>query len=331
VINEAYERLASDRQLILRKLTLSGNEFDKKTIEEVKNNWKEFTPSSRNRKKFAAIDGGEFHKELRVGMVYVVDAEILITLGEKVLEKEGDVRAGVFRPGNKAKERVGELMALLEAKLALNHGNKADWILMDGSIKKKVGEIREIDPPFEVRDDTLQSLDQSDEDLMLNFMVYEKQVLLSRLLERYGERTVWISKVSRGRELFKEEVSDAVLLETVTRSPGFSTVWCRKLTPTYLGIGDQREKLGESKVCSFYTRLEKGERVLRVDVTREVDEQWVKDLMNDLSSVSIRGYPYPLVQVHYDVKVSTVDRKRIMDILGLRNRRGVNWWPSQFS
>ncbi|ABP94938.1 hypothetical protein HA72_0763 [Metallosphaera sedula] len=330
MIELVYQELITKRSELVSKLNIVQGDLDKKLESLVKNNWEEFTPSSTIKKRIVAVDGGEFVKELRTGIVFVLNAEALITEGVQILDTDQEVKAGVFRPGNRAKERVGELMAIMELKLALQNGSRGDWILMDGSLKKKLGEVRAQDSNFDFREGEITSLSQEDEDIMLLHMIYEKQVYLSELLKRYGSRTVWISKVSRTRDLFHHELSDITLLETFTSSPGFSTVRCRSLLREEIQESDLRRPLDGIEMCSFYARLDYNENVLRIDVIGRPTTEFIKGLLNDLYSVSVKGYPYPLVRVHYDVKVSGNDRRRIIEMLNLRKRRSVGWWPGQF-
>lgn len=330
MIEKVYQELIIKRSELLGKLNIVQADLDKKLETLVKNNWEEFTPSSTIRRKMVAVDGGQFVKELRTGTVFVLNAEALITEGVQILNTDQEVKAGVFRPGNKAKERVGELMAIMELKLALKNGGSGAWILMDGSLKKKLGEVKQLDADFEFREGEITSLNQEDEDIMLLHMIYEKQVYLSQLLDRFGSRTVWISKMSRTKDLFHQDLSDITLLETFTRGPGFSTVKCRPLLRNQVEDHDRRKSLEGVEVCSFYARLDQNENVLRIDLIGRPTTGFIRDLLNDLYSVSVKGYPYPLVRVHYDVKVSRNDRKRIIEMLNLRRRRGVEWWPGQF-
>lgn len=221
-------------------------------------------------------------------------------------------------------------MAVMELKLALANGAKGDWILVDGSLKKKLGEVKPLETNFEFVEGEIKGLEQEDEDIMLSHLIFEKQVYLTELIKRYGSKVVWISKVSRSRDLFHHDLSDVTLLETFTSSPGFSTTKCRPIVRGEIEGGDPRKDLEKVEVCSFYARLDKDENVLRFDIIGRSDEQFIQQLLSDLQSVSVKGYPYPLVRVHYDVKVSSRDRKRIIEILNLKRKRSVDWWPGQF-
>ncbi|QKR00428.1 DNA double-strand break repair nuclease NurA [Metallosphaera tengchongensis] len=329
MIEKVYEELVVNAQNIAGKLNVTKEELTEELGSIVQGNWKEFVPSSPTRKKFMAVDGGEFVKELRAGTVFVLNAEALITEGINVVDMAQDVRSGVFRPGNKARERVGELMNLMELKLALENGEKVDWILMDGSVKMKLGDVKPLEGKLTFEEGKINSLKHQDESIMLTHLVYEKQVYMARLLSRYGTKLAWISKMNKSRDLFRHEISDIAILETLTVKMGRTPTTCRPLIKGEIDLEDERRDLENFQVCSFYARLEDQERVLRIDVMTS-DEEGIQTLMNDLYHISVKGYPYPLVKVHFDVKISYNDRSRIIEILNLKRKRSVDWWPGQF-
>ncbi|MEM3277064.1 MAG: DNA double-strand break repair nuclease NurA, partial [Metallosphaera sp.] len=309
MIDRVYQELVTRRSDLIGRLNVFQRDLDTDLELKVKRSWNEFSPSSARAKKLVAVDGGQFVKELRTGTVFVLNVEALITEGVRIVGAEQDVKSGVFRPGNKAKERVGELMALMELMVALKAGTSGELILMDGSLRKKLGEVKRFNGSF--NEGEIRSLEEKDEDYMLDHIIYEKQAYLAELIKRFGSKVVWISKVSRSRDLFHHELSDVAVLEITTSSPGYSSIVCGPLTRTRVEEGDVRRGLEDKEVCSFYARLDHGERVLRIDVIGVPTPKFIESLLQDLYSVSIKGYPYPLVRVHYDVKVSRDDRKRI--------------------
>ena len=326
MIDKAYEEFANNYQKILEKIRFYSNSIEDSVKEYLKKIWIEYEPTPTN-SSFIAIDGGEFIKELRVGTIFITNAEAVYGEGVNVNPIDSEIKMGVFRPGNLARERVSEIMSILEISLALRNGNRAEYILMDGSLKKKLGNGRDIEGEERDLDDIIN--EENEEESFKN-LVLKSQILISRLIQNYDGKVLWISKNSKGRDLFGESVSDIAVLESLTENPGFTLPFVHTIDKKVLAKNKEVENLEGIEITSFYVRLEKGQRVIKIDLTGRVDEDEIKQIINRLYSVSIKGYPYPLLKVHYDVKVGKEDRQRILSILGLNHMRGNSWWPNQF-
>ncbi len=327
MIEKAYEEFTNNYSKILEKIRFYSNSINDSVKEYLKKIWIEYEPIPHNN-TFIAIDGGEFVKELRVGTVFLANAEAVYGEGVNVRPIDNEIKMGVFRPGNLAKERVSEIMSVLELSLALKNGNKAEYILMDGSLKKKLGNGKDIEENDDKDLDEILNCDN--EEKSYKRLILKSQILISRLIQNYDGKVLWISKNSRGRDLFGESLSDIVVIESLTENPGFTLPFVHRIDRKNLANNKEVLNLEGTEITSFYVRLEKGQRVLKVDISGRIGEEEIKKIINDLYSVSIKGYPYPLLKVHYDVKVNKEDRQRILSILGLNQRRGNSWWPNQF-
>jgi len=237
-------------------------------------------------------------------------------------------RIGVLKPGNHAKEIVSLIMQLLELKLAYMHGNEADYILLDGSLIKKIGD-HEFKEKISILDDieindTTYALEEPNESLMHKYLIAENHVILSRLIEKFRDKLIFVSKRNRSTELFNESFSDMALLDLFTSDTGYTRPLEKMINGRNLLSQMASEKLDGVKYYSFYTRLSKGSKVLKIDMfTADIEK-----IINLLSTISIKGYPYPLLKVHIDARISREDRERIQQILNIK-KRNAEWWPNQ--
>ncbi|WP_369610724.1 DNA double-strand break repair nuclease NurA [Sulfurisphaera javensis] len=329
MIKDVYELLLKNKDEIKNEIRLLYEKKDDNLNKKVLEKWTEYCPTEFKFSTFLAIDGGLWTKELRYGFVYIVDAEIVKAEGYNTTPIDSKAYIGVIRPGNLAKERVSLLMQLLELKLALKHGNEADYILFDGSITKKIGKYKlsskislldDIDP----LSDKIYSLEEQDEELMYKYLIAENHLVISELVNRYKNKLIWVSKNSKSIELFKEGISDISILEMFTRNCGYTKPLQKQISGENIISTKASQTLDQQTYYSSYIRLKEGEKVLKVDsFTNNVEE-----IMNILTPINIKGYPYPLLKVHTDVKVSKEDRQRIEQLLNIK-KRDIEWWPNQ--
>ncbi|AWR96523.1 hypothetical protein DFR86_02475 [Acidianus sulfidivorans JP7] len=329
MIDKVYEELTRDREKILNKLQFFRDNLKdtikKEKIDEV---WVEYEPNPI-KKSFIAIDGGEFIKETRFSTVYVSNAEAILAKGlQEYIPIDNEAKIGVLSPGNLSRERVSELMSILELSLALRNGDKADIILMDGSIIKKLGKGKGISGKENPNIDEI--LNISNEEESYNNLILNKQIILSKLIQKYGDKILWISKNSKGKDIFAQQVSDIAVLESLTENPGYTKPRIHQIKSEYLVENDEVSILKGIEISSFLMRLEKGQKVLKVDITGRIDESNIKYFMDCLSLVSVNGYPYPLLKVHFDVKANKEDRLRILTLFNLLRKQGNSWIPNQF-
>lgn len=325
MIKEIYEMLIQNKEEIERQLRFSdkNEELEKK----IKEKWMAYKPKEVVG-KFIAIDGGEWTKELRSGTLYVIDAEAIKAEGYNITKLGSKGQIGILKPGNHAKEIVSLLMQLFELKLAYMFGNEADYILLDGSLSKKIGdrEFKEKDSTLddiEINDKTY-ALEEPKESLMHRYLIAENHVVISRLIEKFKDKLIFISKRNRSTELFGEDISDMALLDLFTSDTGYTKPLEKTINGKNLLSKMASEKLDGVKYYSFYTRLSKEGKVLKID-TFINDVEKIIDL---LSTISVKGYPYPLLRVHIDVRISREDRERIQQVLNIK-KRNTEWWPNQ--
>lgn len=332
MIKEIYEQLVSNKAEIEKQLQFLDDIRNLEIEKKVKEKWVKYSPKEATG-KFIAIDGGEWVKDLRSGTLYVVDAEVIKAEGYKItkLDARGFIGVLKLKSGDAAKELVSLIMQLLELKLAYKYGNEADYILLDGSLSKKIGdrEFKEKDSTLDdidINNDKIYALEESNEALMHKYLIAENHVVISHLIEKYKDKLLWIAKNSRSTELFDENISDIALLDTLTSETGYTKPLEKSINGKNLLSLMATKKLDNMKYYSSYVRLSKGGRVLKIDMfTNDIEK--IVDL---LSTISIRGYPYPLLKVHTDVKITRQDRERIQQILNIKKITS-EWWPNQLS
>jgi len=332
MIKEVYNSLVNNYLKIKKDLFAFSDKVSKETQEKIKDIWIEYLPKGADPKGTLAIDGGMFSKEVRTGVIFVVNAEAVTHDGEKTVPKDKMALVGAFKPGNDAKDMTGLTMEAMEIKLGIL--NPSPLILMDGSIRKKIG--KKVDEKYaylidEIKSTTLSreiiSLNLEDEEKKKNSLMLENKLLISKLKETAS--TLWISKKSKSSDVFNSFYSDMTILELFTQMPGYTKPIIHQIDEKVTGGLRELDGL-KGEYSTFYIRLNKGTMILRVDMFGRVTDREIENIMDKLSSDSIKGYPYPLIKAHTEVKVSKSDRTRIMNMIGRYNNTGVNWWPYQF-
>lgn len=337
MIGKIYDMLIQNHQQLKDQIYDIARYLEKEIGEKISNVWIEYEPnSSLNEKKFVAVDGGSFTKAMRIGIIYTVDAEVVRGDKEKVEIINEDGRIGIFKPGNDAKERANLLMEALELKLALESGKLGDYLLLDGSLTNKIGKKINTEKISKEELNIVESIDIDkiisikNEEKMRELLQLLNQFLITRVLEEYDGNVLWISKTSRSRELFSTDYPDITVLELFTNSSGFTKPYIKTINQEKVSDVYELEFLRKMEYSVFYTRLGKGNKIIKIEIAGRIDESIAKEIIDDLSEVAIKGYPFPLLKVHMDVRISQNDRKRIIKLLGSKIHKDIEWWPSQF-
>jgi NurA-like 5'-3' nuclease len=326
MIKKAYEEIIIKYPEIKRKILQLEHSLREELNNKVRAYWKtyEFLKEYHD-VRITAIDGGMYAKELRAGILYLVNSEALSLYKNEFTVTSQEAIFGILRPGIYGKELVREIMTYMEAKVALDGSKDSELILMDGSLKRKL----EVSISANDFIEEINSIDDSFKDLTINIeneISFRKQLLLKKLLlfkkliENYYDKILWISKVSRSTDLFNYNISDTMILEMTTNEEGYTLP---KIITFNIPL------IGKISMTSFYARLDKNEKVLRIDIIGEKDEMFIRRILNILKPLSIHGYPYPLLKVHADVRISKEDRNRILEMLGLKAKKSIDWWPDQ--
>ncbi|TRM87130.1 5'-3' exonuclease, partial [Sulfolobus sp. A20-N-G8] len=139
MITKVYDILLKDHQKIRDQIFNISKYLEKEIKEQISANWRVYNPNPKVNKKIIAIDGGSFTRAMRIGILYVIDAEAVLGYEGKIQVISEDGKIGFFRPGVDARERANLLMEALELKLSLDYSGQGDYVLLDGNLVKKLG------------------------------------------------------------------------------------------------------------------------------------------------------------------------------------------------
>jgi len=296
-----YVKLKQELASLKSKILESSSQI-REEEGRVREYWRSYTPNPFQCTALAT-DGGKFVYETRSAVLYAVDAASYSCRTGKCSQVSSSSIVDVMRPGNKARKRVDTLMEILEIKLSLESYKGEEIVLMDGSVRS----------PFKNAES----------------YATELRFLSARLIHELGSKVLWVSKNSRLSTLFGSELSDVTLLEILTKGVGY-TIPVSKRFEVNDGLEDQiRDFLESKRYYVTYLRLEPGARVLRVETSEEPSTKDIERWIDCMSSVSVKGYPYPLLAVHRAVKIDKVDRERLLNALAVKRTRISSWWPRQ--
>lgn len=313
MIDDLYWKIMHKKDEILnasRGYSLGKTDSLEAKLKEV---WVSYCPEPESR-EVLAVDGGMWVKEARAGALYAIDAVAIKGRGLGWDVKDSDSDVGFISPGKDAKELVSLLMEISELKLAFRNSKEAELLLMDGSITKKLKKSEgvstqsiDVDPNKPTRPEG-----KDDKERLENAM-REQRTYVFHLLSNHKDKAVWISKRSRGNNIFGTDYPDEVVLETLTEDCGYT-----KPRPL---------KVNMPVTFSYsYVRLEKGEKILRLEFFG--GEERLREILSALRSTQIKGYPIQLVQAHMKARFSKADRRRLESLLRPLFG-GPEWWPSQ--
>jgi hypothetical protein len=127
----------------------------------------------------------------------------------------------------------------------------------------------------------------------VTFIEYAKGLIKSNAV-------IFIAKTSESNSDLKGEVGDMYYYAKYTSAPGISRI-------VYDPHG----------VSVFYARLSEWAPVIKVEVPGQINESEALDVIRKLYSVSVNGYPYPLLLAHQRCKVDVKDMETAEALLGL--------------
>ncbi|MGC9104249.1 MAG: DNA double-strand break repair nuclease NurA [Candidatus Methanodesulfokora sp.] len=152
--------------------------------------------------------------------------------------------------------------------------------------------------------------------LLLSLMERVENVMTMRKLLDLSSSSdavlVAISKRSSGREVFRAGMPDMTIIDMRTRDEGYTKPEYQELraSPYFETIWDSPYTITVS-----YIRLERGSNPLRVEILGARDERFLREIMNDLRGISVRGYPYPLFMSHTLARIGSKDIKGVRELI----------------
>lgn len=298
----------------------------KREEEKVREVWREFKPERREC-SMVAVDGGMVVKEFRKAVFYAVDAEALYWDGkDRPIYSDGEI--DLMTSGSNPRPWVAAIMEKYETIAGKSSIEaNSEYILMDGSLISPFMLVRKVsERERRRRSKNAEKEDELDEFEAEERLAEEIQEALADILAT--KKAFWVSKVSRVRTLFKSDLSDVAVLETLTDGSGYTTPFHVSIPEDY--ILDQRiSTLTSNRIWGFYMRLEDKRKILKVETSWKPTEKEIESFMGCLAKSNVDGYPYPLLKVHLDVKFGRDDQRRLLESLGFSIRPVSSWWPKQ--
>ena len=178
-------------------------------------------------------------------------------------------------------------------------------------------------------EEELKDFDYKDKknDIKEYYMGLELLACITHLITNYSQKIIGISKTSRSNKLFKEDIPDSAVIEYCTNKTGYTEAVVedsKKLVrpssanrvrsiefPLY------KDKIMNYKYITLFARLEDKKNVIKIEIPLKDDSHEntilsnIKEILEDLYSCSINGYPYILKRVHDTVVIKNTFMERM--------------------
>ncbi|RAP51764.1 MAG: hypothetical protein BZ137_09710, partial [Methanosphaera sp. rholeuAM130] len=229
------------------------------------------------------------------------------------------------------------LMAIIkELENKLDHGQfnvELDYYANIGYIKKQVIEKVEESNDEELKDF---SFDDYEQEIQNYYTALELLACITHLINNYSEKIICISKTSRTNRLFNEKIPDSAVLEYATSEAGYTTPTITDNKKLVRPLDENRftsmeyplynDKILNYHYITLFTRLENKKQVIKVEIPLKDDkntktiEKNIENILEDLYSCSINGYPYILKKVHDNVVITNKFMDRMELVYELKNK-----------
>jgi len=312
----------------------------------VKRLWIPYTPKPLEGTVVCGVDGSVNFKEFKGFSIFALSAEAVMLDGETV-EKVKLCDLDILYPYFRTRERVRVYMLIAETLVALRACEKADMILLDGSIISNIARhatrslslIREVfndsmlvrlleDEEFNVRDltDYLSSKGEFSENYILCIELLKYIMLFKKLIRKGKGKLISIAKTSQSTLHFKGPKPDIAVFERLTRATGFSKPVVRRLSDILTAMRSKLPNFLENffkdvEMTTFYFRIAEGGPVLKAEVPTRLSLRDIERLLDIISAYSVMGYPYPLKKAHADSDIRDQDMECILRVLSLYGER----------
>ncbi|MEE9594223.1 MAG: DNA double-strand break repair nuclease NurA [Candidatus Hydrothermarchaeales archaeon] len=338
MLEETYEVLARKRNGLskevdgLRKLSKEA---------ELKGHWNS-AKFDEKKVPIGAEDGSANHIKYRGFALYAVNALALTYDGQVEEHSASDI--GILEL-YRIEERLALYRAIFEFKVALKALSHAKILLLDGSLSSDLGSPKHPggDLSKAEKEEVLAFLPEVEKRLMKEQLVAEKLseefkekriektiyleyleylACIFRLLEVGIDKVVGVSKTSTRSSLI-DGLPDLAVYERMSRESGFSGLKHEPFSYKFRRRFPAYDEFFNSLVfTSCYARLVDGKGVLLIEIPREVDDGRVINILEEMSAISVDGYPYPLRKAHREVVITSKDMRMISNSLGLIAKTG---------
>ncbi|WP_162685900.1 DNA double-strand break repair nuclease NurA [Methanosphaera sp. BMS] len=175
-----------------------------------------------------------------------------------------------------------------------------------------------------------------EEEIQNYYTGLELLACITHLINNYSEKIVCISKTSRTNKLFDEKIPDSAVLEYFTTESGYTipavTDNKKLVRPlnqnrfTSLEYPLYNDKILNYHYITLFARLENKKHVIKIEIPLKNKDNVNKildnivNILDDLYSCSINGYPYILKKVHDNVVITNKFMDRMEMVYELKNK-----------
>lgn len=163
----------------------------------------------------------------------------------------------------------------------------------------------------------------------------EQLCCINYLLENFKDKIICISKTSSTKSFFNENIPDAAAIEYTCKNPGYTNIKHETTNKLVRHINENKVVLidypihkstfSNTTYSICYARLSKRSNILKIEIPHEIkkdDYATIENILNDLYSASIDGYPYILKKAHNEVIIKHKDMKNIVNKLEVMEKTG---------
>jgi hypothetical protein len=253
---------------------LKGPKFEQ-IVKEAKSNWVDFSPTKQDIEA-AGIDSSFNSTKFQGAELWAVTAVSV--------KPNGEILVDLHEHGLDSNPELASLASRMEIDACQESVDKADLVLMDGSLYSQ-------------------------------FLTRQKQ-LANSLVNTITKKNnvVFISKTSNTKKQFEDLgaiAGDIFYYNHATVSPGFSKI-------------HEDTKFGNDMIISsVFARLAESLPLIKIELLGSgyADNDF-KLILNKILNNSIGGYPYALKLAHNNCKISGKDLAKLASIHGLSNEIG---------
>jgi len=253
---------------------LKGPKFEQ-IVKEAKSNWTDFSPTKQD-VITAGIDSSFNSTKFQGAELWAVTAVSV--------KSEGEILVDLHEHGLDSNPELASLASRMEIDACQESVDKADLVLMDGSLYSQ----------FLTRQKPLANS-------LVNTITKKNNV-------------IFISKTSNTKKQFENLgaiAGDIFYYNHATVSPGFSKI-------------HEDTKFGKDmNISSVFARLAESLPLIKIELLGSgyADNDF-KLILNKILNNSISGYPYALKLAHNNCKISGKDLAKLASIHGLSNEIG---------
>ena len=253
---------------------LKGPKFEQ-IVKQAKSNWIDFSPTKQD-VDAAGIDSSFNSTKFQGAELWAVTAVSV--------KSDGEILVDLHEHGLDSNPELASLASKMEIDACQESVDKADLVLMDGSLYSQ-------------------------------FLTRQKS-LASSLVNTITKRNnvVFISKTSNTKKQFENLgaiAGDIFYYNHATISPGFSKI-------------NEDPKFGSDMIISsVFARLAESLPLIKIELLGSgYDNDDFKLILNKILKNSIGGYPYALKLAHNNCKISNKVLSKLASIHGLSNEIG---------